>query len=402
MSLFNEVPPTAGFPIYPKDLFSYKLPGSLEEDFCDYLDMEFARITYSGTAALYLILESLKSLSTKKTVIIPSYVCPLVALAVKRAGLKISICDIEKDSFNFNHSCLEKLCLNDNDILAIVAVHLVGVPIELKKSVQLAKEKGIFLIEDCAQSLGAEIDNKKVGSFGDFAFFSLCRGKGLTIYEGGALVAKEKKYFSIIDDKIIKLAKNNFISESLKIIELIGYSIFYRKQLFWFIFSMPQIFWNMMGRKDRAMIEYFPENFPIHKVSDFRKKVGHKGFRRLDPEISSQREKALYYMNKLGRIEGLKIISEFSASKATYPYLTLIFEDPTKRKKTLELFFSLGLGVSTIYNCAIADYDYLKGFVSDENSTNARYIAEREITVSTSQFLSRKEQDDVIKKIQEV
>lgn len=399
MSIFKEVPPTAGFPIALGDLFFLKNPGSLEDDFCNYINVDFARVAYSGTASLYLILESLKKISPKTTVIIPSYVCPLVPLAIKKAGLKVRVCDINKDDFNFDTACLNKLCREEKNILAIIAVHLAGVPINLEKLGLLAKEGGFFLIEDCAQGLGAEIGSGKIGSFGDFSFFSLCRGKGLTIYEGGVLTAKDKGHYEIIDKEINNLVKNDFLSESLKSFELIGYSLFYRKQLFWFVFSLPQIFWNLMGNKDKAMIEYFSENFPIHKVSGFRKNIGHKIFSRLDNEISNQREKAAFYIKALSKKGGLKIIEEFTGSKASYPYLTLIFDDPIKRKKALEVFALSGLGVSTIYNCAITDYDYLKSFVPIENSSNARYIAEREITLSTSIFISPDEQESVVKGI---
>jgi len=57
MSIFKEVPPTAGFPIALGDLFFLKNPGSLEDDFCNYINVDFARVAYSGTASLYLILE---------------------------------------------------------------------------------------------------------------------------------------------------------------------------------------------------------------------------------------------------------------------------------------------------------------------------------------------------------
>ncbi len=401
MSIFNEVAPTAGFPIPFKDLFFSKRQGNLEKYFCDYLGLEFTRVTYSGTAALYIILEGLKSLSAKRTVVIPSYVCPLVALAVKKSGLKVRVCDIEKDNFNFDYTCLERLCLQDNDILAVVAVHLAGIPVELKKLSNLAGEKDFFLIEDCAQGLGAEIEGKKIGTFGDFAFFSLCRGKGLTIYEGGVIVAKNGKHFPIIDNQIKKIVRNNFFSESLKILELIGYSIFYRKQLFWFIFSLPQLFWNALGKKNKAMIEDFGEDFPVHGVSKFRQDIAVKQFLLLDCEISSQREKALYYISELRGLNGLKLIGEVHDTRATFPYLALLFKDAAKRRRAFELFSGSGLGVSTIYNCPITEYDYLKGFVPEENSSNAHNIASLAITVSTSKFLSFQEQDEVIKKIKQ-
>ena len=133
MNLLREIPPTAGLPIYPRDLicafFKRNRPGSLEEDLKNYLGASYAAVTYSGTAAFYIILEALKSLSPKKTVIIPSFICPLVPLAIKRAGLKVLVCDINKNSFDFEINRLKELC-SGKDILAVVPVHLAGIPAE--------------------------------------------------------------------------------------------------------------------------------------------------------------------------------------------------------------------------------------------------------------------------------
>jgi dTDP-4-amino-4,6-dideoxygalactose transaminase len=184
MNLFREIPPTAGLPLSAKDIlpiFYINKHGLLEDDFSKYLGAAYAKITYSGTAAFYIILEALKNLSPKKTVIIPSFICPLVPLAIRRAGFKTLVCDIEKDSFNFRIDKLEEICLNNKDILSIVAVHLAGIPIDFAPIKKMARENKIFIIEDCAQSLGAMHQGKKTGSLGDFSFFSLCRGKGLTI-----------------------------------------------------------------------------------------------------------------------------------------------------------------------------------------------------------------------------
>ncbi|MFA7294705.1 MAG: aminotransferase class V-fold PLP-dependent enzyme, partial [Candidatus Omnitrophota bacterium] len=249
MSLFREIPPTAGWPIKTKSLippFFKKLPkGILEEEFKKYLNAPLALLTYSGTAAFYLILESLKELSTKKTIVIPAFICPLVPLAIKRAGLKIKPCDINPDNFDFDIDKLRKVCVEDNDILAILAVHLGGIPLELQNLKEIAKKNGIFIIEDCAQSLGAEYQGKKTGSIGEFSFFSLCRGKGLTIYEGGLAITNKAEYAQLLKNTSKKIFRTDAFSESLKIAELLAYSIFYRPGLFWFAFRLPQIFWQM-------------------------------------------------------------------------------------------------------------------------------------------------------------
>ena len=400
MSIFREIPPTAGFPLYLKDLLSPLKTSPeddfLEDDFRQFLDVGYARITCSGTAAFYLILESLKKISDKRKVIIPSYVCPLIPLAIKRAGLEVVICDINKNDFNFHLFELEDFCLSNSDILAVLAVHLAGIPLDFDTIDSVAKKHGIFIIEDCAQSLGAVYRGRKVGTLGDFSFFSLCRGKGITIYEGGVVVANKKEYSALIDEAMEKLVKDDFISETILMLEMIGYWIFYRPSFFWFVFSLPQIFWNWRKDKVRALSEYFSINFPVHNVSRARKTIGHSQFCRLEDGIRKQRQKAFSYVEKLEGVKGMKVVKELPDTQATYPFLTVILDDAVKKEKALKSLESSGYGISEIYAYSIYDYDYLKDIIPAGNCPNGRYMAQREITLSTSKFLKESDLNSVV------
>lgn len=402
MSLIREIPPTAGWPLTIKSLilsfFRKHHKGLLEEDFKKYLNAPCALLTYSGTAAFYLILESIKKLSGKKTVIIPAFVCPLIPLAIKRAGLKIRPCDINRDNFDFDINELQKICAEDN-ILAILAVHLAGIPLDLQAIKKIAGDKNIFLIEDCAQSLGAEYQDKKTGSFGEFSFFSLCRGKGLSIYEGGLAVTNLPEHARLLNDTAREIMRRDNLSECLKIAQLFAYSIFYRPGLFWFAFRAPQIFWQMRNNPVRAMGEEFGLNFPVHKVSAFRESLGHLYFHRINEEIDQQRKKVDIYLAGLKSLPGIKPILELAQTKASYPYLTLIFEGARKRKSALKVFKDSGLGVSRVYLHAITDYAYLKGIIPGAPCAQAQALSEKTITLSTSSFLNRIDLENIIKKL---
>ena len=396
MSIFREIPPTAGFPLYLKDFWGSSRAGSLEQDFKDYLGLDYAQVTYSGTAAFYLILESLKKISPKKTVVIPSFVCPLVPLAVARAGLKVEVCDINRDSFDYDSNALEKLCSQNQDILAVVAVHLAGIPIDFSSLEKVTKKYSIFIVEDCAQSLGATYQGRKTGTLGDFAFFSLCRGKGLTIYEGGIIATIHQQYAGIIDETIATLVKDDYLSESFKMLELFGYWIFYRPQLFWFVFCLPQLFWNISGNRLRGVNEYFDTDFATHEVSDFRKSLGHAEFSRLETEIIGQRKKAAYYREAFKNTPGIRIIPEPPDSRGSYPYFTLIFEDVLRRNKALRALDESGLGACEIYLAAITDYDYLKAMIPRQDCPGGRFITAHHLTLSTSTFLKEKDLGKII------
>jgi len=401
MPIFKEIPPTGGWKFCAKDLFSRQVASSLEEDFRNYFGVSDVYITYSGTAALYLLFEALKKASPKKTVVIPSYVCPLVALAAQKAGLRIKVCDINKDNFDFNYDSLRVLCSAETDILAVVAVHLGGIAVDIDRIKEITESRKIFIIEDCAHALGAKYKGKKCGTLGDFSFFSLCRGKGLTIYEGGVLLVNRKEYSTVVSDTIKAIVHRNFLSEIVKIAELLGYWVFYRPQLFWFVFKMPQIFWHFKKNQAKAFGEEYDVNFDTHSVSAFRKLLGHKSFYRLEKEILEQRRKAEFYIKALSEIKGVIAMQEGAEGYSTYPFLTLLFDKAEKRDAVLKKIGNCGLGVSIVYLNAICDYSYLKEALGYEACNNARDFSKRQLTLSTSVFLKDKDAEFIMQSLKE-
>ena len=81
----------------------------------------------------------------------------------------------------------------------ICVVHLAGYPAEMKKIQKLAKKYKLFLVEDCSQAHGAQIDNRSVGSFSDIATWSFCTDKIIsTGGEGGMITTNNKNLYKYI------------------------------------------------------------------------------------------------------------------------------------------------------------------------------------------------------------
>jgi dTDP-4-amino-4,6-dideoxygalactose transaminase len=372
-------------PIPFRDLFAFfnseRHPGSLEEDFFHFLAVDHLRITCSGTAGLYFIAETLKDLSPKRTVVIPAYTCPLVALALARAGLKVLPCDISGNSFDMDTATLERCCAGNTDIAAVVVIHLGGIPADIAAASGIAKKHGVLLIEDCAQALGAEYEGRKVGTFGDFAFFSMAAGKGLTLYEGGAVTAKSASHARLLDAKIATLEKHDSWQETMRIIELCGYAVFYRPSLFWFVYRLPEFFWRLVGQPRKAMLEDFTIDFPVHTVGRFRKFIGHIGFSRLKDAIENQRRKAAIYAQALQSCEGVTLLQELPGTRATYPYVAVRLNDvDPARRQFLE---RTGMGISVLFSEAITDYADLQPFVIAVECPQARFAASHLVSLST-------------------
>lgn len=406
MAVFRDIPPTAGFPLRMQEIVAaLKIPRGedpLANNFKTYLGVPYARTTCSGTAALFFICCALQKLTSRRTILIPSFICPLVPLALRRAGFTVVVCDIGAADFNFDHECLKQICAANGDIAAILINHLAGIPADVGTSLAVARQHNIFVIEDCAQALGAHAQGRKVGTFGDFAFFSFAAGKGLTMYEGGMMVTMQAHYGSLLDAEARRYAHSAVALETLRVVQLLGYWLFYRPELFWFVFTLPQQVWLLLGNDMRALREHFSVDFPVHAVSRFRIGVAHSAFRRLDKEIARQREKAQWYLRNLEGCSEVRLLQERTGDRATYPYITLLFHDPAVRSVILQRCGRLGLGVSQIYARAIGDYPYLKNIVPKERCDNARQIAERTLTLSTSSFIKEHEAATIVRIIRDL
>jgi dTDP-4-amino-4,6-dideoxygalactose transaminase len=170
-----------------------------EKRFADYIGVRRAFATSSGTNALFLALKVL-GIGRGDEVIIPSYVCDDVLSAVWFAGADAKLADICLDDFNIDPDDVElKISKNTK---AIICPHLFGMPAQINKLLRL----NLPLIEDCAHSIGAEYENKKVGSFGIISVFSFHALKMLTCGEGGMLLTSNKT----ICDKLHSFLFPNF------------------------------------------------------------------------------------------------------------------------------------------------------------------------------------------------
>jgi len=161
-----------------------------ENEFCDFLGLpeRHAVALSSGTSALFMALWSLNA--KNKSIAIPVYVCSALRNAVAMAQAKEVLID---NAVNGPNICLNQLQKNNADI-AIVP-HMFGIPNEIQNI------KDIDIIEDCAQSLGASIDNKKTGLIGKVGIFSFYATKLMTSGgQGGMLVSKDKNLVDRVRD----------------------------------------------------------------------------------------------------------------------------------------------------------------------------------------------------------
>ena len=162
-----------------------------ENNFSNFVGVNSCVGVGNGTDALEICIEALE-LPPGSEIIVPVNSFIATSEAVLRSGHKVIFSDVlEKNATIDPISIEEKISRNT---VAVIAVHLYGHPCAVQEILELCEKYGLVLIEDCAQSHGARVNGKMVGSFGTVSAFSFYPGKNLGgIGDGGAILTNDKK-----------------------------------------------------------------------------------------------------------------------------------------------------------------------------------------------------------------
>ncbi len=161
-----------------------------ENKFSKFIGRKYAVGVNSGTAALHLALLS-QNFKKGKKVLVPSITFSATAAAVLYCGLIPVFVDVNSYDLNINLNDLKKKY--SKDCVALICVHMGGHLCSMDLLQKWAKEKKLFLIEDCAETCGATYKNKKIGNWSDIACFSFEEKKIMTTGDGGMIVLDKKK-----------------------------------------------------------------------------------------------------------------------------------------------------------------------------------------------------------------
>ena len=140
----------------------------------------------SGTAGLHLGLLA-AGVGQGDEVIVPSFTFAATGNSVALTGGAPVFADIEPDTFTLDPAAVEAAITDKTK--GILAVHLYGHPARMRELREIADRRGVALYEDAAQAHGAALDGSPVGTFGEFAMFSLYPTKNMTSGEGGMVSA---------------------------------------------------------------------------------------------------------------------------------------------------------------------------------------------------------------------
>jgi perosamine synthetase len=156
--------------------------------FSAYCGVPYGVAVTSGTTALHLALVAL-GIGPGDEVIIPDFTLIVSANVVIQAGARPVLVDVDPLTWCIDSTQIEAKITPATK--AIMVVHMYGHPCDMNAIGEIARRHNLYVIEDCAEAHGSEVDGQRVGSFGDAGCFSFYGNKTLTTGEGGMIVCRD-------------------------------------------------------------------------------------------------------------------------------------------------------------------------------------------------------------------
>jgi dTDP-4-amino-4,6-dideoxygalactose transaminase len=324
-----------------------------ENEAANYFDVKYTVGVASGTDALILALKAL-DIGEGDEVITTPFTFIATPEAIVRAGAKPVFCDVEERTYNIDVSKIEERITPKTKV--ILPVHLYGLPCEMDKILSLAKKYNLSIIEDCAQSFGAEFKGKKTGSMGNVGCFSFFPAKILGAFGDGGVVTTNS-------EKVV---------QNLKSLRNHGQT----KKYYYSIHGFNSRLDTLQAAILRVKLKY------------------------IDKWIKMRQEKAKYY-NKL--LSTTDIVTPFipDYAKHSFNYYTIRIKE--KRDKVSEHLKENGIASAIYYPLCLHLQDVYKGLgYKSGDFTIAEKIQNEVLSLPIYPELEEKEIEEIVTKIKEV
>jgi perosamine synthetase len=185
---------------------------SLRDELRDLTGRAHIFIAPSCRAAIAQVL----SLLPQREVVMPVYTCGVVKLAAEIAGKRVIFADVSPNSVNSTSTEFEKHAQRGR---IIVPTHLFGIPTDIDRICELARQRGCVTIEDAAAAVGARFGNGMLGTFGDVGVFSFERSKRFPAFRGAAIVVNNEH---VLDPERLAVADASGMIDALPLREILS------------------------------------------------------------------------------------------------------------------------------------------------------------------------------------
>ena len=346
-------------------------------EFAHWLGASHSLGTSSGRSAFQLALQALE-MKKGTEIIFPKFTFPVIPLVAKLLGYQPVFCDVNPETYNSDPKHIAPKITENTG--AILATHLFGRPCAIREIADMAGQRNIRLLEDCAHACGVRVDGRQVGTFGDIGVFSFAEGKNMPCFGGGAIATS--------DDKIAQRARQ-ILSEapvpSRDAITKTAVSVWFKWLLTRpFIFGLTvypalrlklllgQPLMDSVGG-DELLAAFKDSNPRISRMNHFQAAEGLLQLNHIDTFNEGARRNARTLTEELGEVPGIGV-PETTEGDHIFVYYPLRVE-PEKRDDLRHYLLKHGFDSKTsdMYDCTA-----LRQFqVSEErhNRLNARMEA---------------------------
>ena len=329
-----------------------------ETAFSDFLGNNTQSLAVSnGTAALYMALMAC-GVGSGDEVITPSLTFIADQNATHYVGAKNALADISSlEDWSMDPSEIETRITPKTK--AVMVVHYAGYACNMEKIVDICKRNGLYLIEDCAHTPGADYKGQLLGTFGDVSAFSFFSNKNLAVGEGGMVVTRNTELYA----KLKGLRSHGM--------------------------TVPS-FDRYKGRAVSYDIESPGLNY---RIDEIRSALGLVQLNKLEEANNQRKELVEHYFNRLDTISSISIpYRHFSRGKPNYHIMPILLSDTIERNTVIESMKQDGVQTSIHYP-AIQNFSAYKNKV---NATpKAEYVSAHELTLPLYPTMSHDEVDIV-------
>jgi len=275
-----------------------------ESSFAQYIGRKYCVAFNSGTSAGHAALIAL-GIDAKSEVIVPSFTFISTANWPLMVQASPKFADIEMQTYGMDPKDLESKISKKTK--AVIPIHYGGLPCKINEIKEISNKNKFYLIEDAAESFGASLNGRKIGSFGTVSIFSFAGNKILTTGEGGALCTDSKELY-----------------EKIKLIRSHG------RQLHSGYFSSMQ---------DH---DYFSLGYNW-RMSSITAALGLSQLDKIEKIIDMRRKNAKYYQSKLKNIKEISLQEELPGFKHVYQFYPILLPNSTVRAKLMNFLASKGI-----------------------------------------------------------
>ncbi len=278
--------------------------------FAQWLGVSHVLGAASGRSAFQLALGAL-GLEKGAEIIFPAFTFPVIPLVAKLLGYQPVFCDVDPQTYNSGPEHVEPKITEKTG--AILATHLFGQPCPIRELADLARQRNIRLLEDCAHACGVRVDGQPVGSFGDIGIFSFAEGKNMPCFGGGAIATSDAEISQRAIDILSEspMPTQNAITKN-------AFSIWLKWLLTRpFIFGMtayPALRLKLLlGQPlmdsavgDELLEDFKKSNPRVHGMSNLQAAVGLLQLKHIDEFNEGARRNARILTENLGEVPGIE------------------------------------------------------------------------------------------------